>query len=286
MRKLLVVGVIFLFLGLACVPSINANVSKESELVEFTTEICGLGDGKHTVQLTKEEVKEVDRLFDSIRERLNETESREEAVEIFNEAIVELDKYGLLGGLSVKQAQRLVIGNWKIPIKQKIIDAIYYRLIGSANDFDNVNCLIYGRITNTLYFAYWAGMYILNWAKENGYEWIPAFWSCFLGFNFRLFPIKRASFMSIGSTRYNSWSRNEYYPSLGEIWTIGMEGVKEWNGSLKGTYYEFTYQSDFASWSMVGHIGVKLFRGLNFIKNDITRFFGFAREVKIGKWNP
>jgi len=43
LKKLLVVGVIVLFLGLACAPSINANVSKDSELVEITTEICGLG---------------------------------------------------------------------------------------------------------------------------------------------------------------------------------------------------------------------------------------------------
>jgi hypothetical protein len=110
MRKLLVVGVIILFLGLACAPSINANISKESELVEITTEICGLNGGKHTVQLTKEEAEEVDRLFDSIRERLNATESREEAVEVFNEVVMELDKYGLIGGLSVNQAQKLLTG--------------------------------------------------------------------------------------------------------------------------------------------------------------------------------
>jgi len=43
MKKLLVAGVIVLFLGLAIAPSINANVSKasiDSELVEITTELC------------------------------------------------------------------------------------------------------------------------------------------------------------------------------------------------------------------------------------------------------
>ncbi len=53
MKKEVAVGVIVLFLGLACAPSINANVSKESELVEITTEIYGLDGGKHTIQLTK-----------------------------------------------------------------------------------------------------------------------------------------------------------------------------------------------------------------------------------------
>jgi len=48
MKKLLSVGVIVLFLGLAIAPSINADVSKasiDSELVEITTEICGSDDG-------------------------------------------------------------------------------------------------------------------------------------------------------------------------------------------------------------------------------------------------
>lgn len=40
MKKLLVIGVIVLFLGLAVAPSINANINKESELVEITTKIC------------------------------------------------------------------------------------------------------------------------------------------------------------------------------------------------------------------------------------------------------
>jgi len=52
-KKGVVVAVILLFIGLAFAPSINANISKasiDSELVEFTTEVCGLNGGKHTVQ--------------------------------------------------------------------------------------------------------------------------------------------------------------------------------------------------------------------------------------------
>ena len=57
MKKLLVIGVIGLFLGLAIAPSINANVSRDNEMVEITTEVCGLGGGKHTVQLIAEGAK-------------------------------------------------------------------------------------------------------------------------------------------------------------------------------------------------------------------------------------
>ena len=147
MKKLLVVGVIVLFLGLAIAPSINANVSKtsiDSELVEITTEVCGLNGDKQTVQLTKEEAEEVDLLFKSIREQLNVTESKEEAVEIFNEAVEKLDEYGLLGGLSVKQAQKLVTNHY---LKHNL-DGFFRKkhIDESLNDsLNNFGCLIAGR---------------------------------------------------------------------------------------------------------------------------------------------
>ena len=75
MKKVLSLGIIILFLGLAVARSINANICKESELVEITTEICGLGGGKHTVQLTQEEAEEVNRILNNIREQLNSTDS-------------------------------------------------------------------------------------------------------------------------------------------------------------------------------------------------------------------
>ena len=100
MKKLLVFGVIVLFLGVVIAPSINANISKasvDSELVEFTTEICGLDGGKHTVQLTQCQIKQLDKLFDGIREQLNKAETREDFIESFNRAIQVFKKEGYLG---------------------------------------------------------------------------------------------------------------------------------------------------------------------------------------------
>ena len=74
-KKGVVVAVILLFIGLAFAPSINANVSKaslDSELVEFTTEVCGLNGGKHTVSLSKEDAVEVENLINDIERRLDE----------------------------------------------------------------------------------------------------------------------------------------------------------------------------------------------------------------------
>ena len=59
-KKLFVIGAMFILLGVALVPSINANVV-ENELVEFTTKVCGLsGIESHTIQLIKEEAEEVE----------------------------------------------------------------------------------------------------------------------------------------------------------------------------------------------------------------------------------
>jgi hypothetical protein len=65
-------------------------------------------------------------LFDSIREQLNATESREEAEEIFKDAVVELDKYGMLGSLSVKQALKAVTGEWIVPSLLRFIKLNHY----------------------------------------------------------------------------------------------------------------------------------------------------------------
>jgi len=132
----LVMVVILLLVGVAIQPSI-ATVQPEEETVEFTTEVCGLNGGKHTVKLTQEEAEGVEALFKSIRERLNNTETREDAEEIFKEVVVELEKYGLLGGLSVKQAQELVLGDFPVDNNHKILG------IG-PNFFTNIFCLLAG----------------------------------------------------------------------------------------------------------------------------------------------
>jgi len=160
MKKYLAVVVVLLFIGLAFAPSINANVSKES-LVEFTTEVCGLNGGKQTVRLTQSQADEVEALFDTIGERLDATDIRKEAEEIFKEAVVELDKYGLLGGLSVKQAQKLVIGNSLVSNNQRILS----RKSGISK---NIFCILVATATtanNPYSFCISAGpIYVIGWA--------------------------------------------------------------------------------------------------------------------------
>jgi hypothetical protein len=78
MKKLLVIGVIGLFLGLACAPSITANVFKKSELVEIpVVEYNKNGEIKKTiVEITHEQLKK-------LRKELQEVDSIEDRLSIY-----------------------------------------------------------------------------------------------------------------------------------------------------------------------------------------------------------
>ena len=137
----------------------NSSLKIEKETVSFTIEPCGLNSEKQTVELTKEEAEIIKQLFNSIRERLNETETREEAEEVFKEAVVELDKYGLIGDLSIEKAQRLVTGEIGFNLHEKLKSNKYCDLVfdklknfnsKQGND-ENRNCLIVGRTTETFF---------------------------------------------------------------------------------------------------------------------------------------
>ena len=110
MKKKILIGSIIAIalIVLSSFSSVVGKVSLDEKLVEFDVEFSGLGK-KHTVSLTQQEADEVELLFDEIRTKLDGVESREEAKEIFKDTVVELDKYGLLGGLSVNQAEMLIL---------------------------------------------------------------------------------------------------------------------------------------------------------------------------------
>jgi len=294
MKKLLVVGVIVLFLGLAFAPSINANVSEtsvDSELVEITTEVCGLDGGKHTVSLSKEEAEEVEQLIDNIQNRLNGVETREEAVEIFNEAVVELDKYGLLGGLSVKQAQRLITGGQKDSSAMKLMEKIHRRFRGISNSNENMFCLIIGETDETYIegrVALFLGrLYLLA-------MFLGPFWFLYL-IIYAFFiewsqknPISLVNRINLGYVDDEFEVGFVYYYSNGWVTSIGMNGLKSYDGMLrgvlplKGTSYMsgmVTYREHYPA--VAGFTGIKLFKS----DTEETLYIGFALWVKIEEIN-
>ena len=151
LRKSLVVAVILLFIGVAIAPSINSNVvkaSNDNDLVEVTTQACGIkGYGNTTVKLTREQYQNLERYLVDFRARLNQTSTRGEAVPIFKEAVVELDKYGLLPkGMSVERAQKLLNSGYQ---NKRILSLLKQNfLIGyiSTNKIQNIFCLIMAHV--------------------------------------------------------------------------------------------------------------------------------------------
>ena len=269
-RKGLVIAVILLFIGLAVAPSINADVGKDSEMVKYTTELCGFGGAIRTIELTQKQSLEVEELFDSIKERLESSETKEESEEIFKEIIVSLDKYGLLGGLSIKQAQRLVTGN--------NMNSIFFKESEKSNNYDNALCSIYGDVSNAFHFNYWLGLLSIFFSVMMNYNWISGYMR--QRFILPYLPFKLATFISIGWRSCAHEAHPRPHPSVGYIWTDGLNGETSWDGKLEGKSFRFTGEDLGITYNEY-LVGVEFFKGLSYKSNGKTRFFGSAKKVNI-----
>ena len=156
MKKILALGIILLFIGVAFAPSINFNVvkaSSDNDLVEVTTQACGInGFGNTTVKLTKQQYQNLEQYLVDFRARLNKTTTRDEAVPIFKEAVVELDKYGLLPKrMSVQKAEKLVTGEFLNKRMMNALEMIAKKKMVSNEA--NYLCLTVGHIFNLIFFT-------------------------------------------------------------------------------------------------------------------------------------
>jgi len=258
MKKILSLVIILLFIGVAVAPSIYAS---DEELVELDVELCGLGK-KHTVQLTQQETEEVELLFNDIEQQLSEVETREEAEVIFKDAVVELDKYGLLGGLSVRQAQRLVTREYQKSLQSKYVGK-------ALDENENRFCLIAGLTSETFFsgvlVSFWWGVLIfintyIN-VNENLRQMIGILWIAGLmmvaAYNF-LFP-----FILLSDIYFQE--------GKGFIFTMGLNGIKTWGGMLAGNLG-------------VEGMGVSGFTGLKILFDfeDMNKYFYLGTALKVG----
>jgi len=255
-KKGLAVAVILLFIGVAFAPSINASVVKD-ELVEFDVEFSRLGK-KHTVSMTQQDADEVEVLFDDMQNRLSTVKSDDETMVIFNEVIVELDRYGLLGGLSVRQAQRLVTFQYQRFKNNRFFQRIINteKLDGNENSF----CMIYGQITYALFYRFFISFFTVPSINN-------------------INPFKFGSSVSIGHATSSFEGPSYHYPSEGSIWTNGTNGNIQWDGKLKGDIDVI-----FIEFSMLYRYyykGINGFNGIQITSNGTTVLLGFARRVKI-----
>lgn len=115
-RKKFIIFVIILIIGLSNIPSIYANILNQplsNEMIEYEQEIFGpQGIEKNRISINEEDAIEVEKLFNEIESKLNNAKEHHEIIKIYNEAIINLDKYGLLGDLTVEQTKELITSGY------------------------------------------------------------------------------------------------------------------------------------------------------------------------------
>ena len=281
------VSAITLLLALAFAPSIHANIQKEtldSELAEFTTEVYGLpGMKTQSIQLTKDELEEVDSLFENIKEQLEDVETKEEAVWILNKAVVELDKYGLVGGLGVKQAQRLITKVYQIPRFITWSEKLSNRMQNVFEDNENVLCLLAGKTEYTsienLRFRFWLFLSDLIEDPSIFQKYFYPLAIIHILFT-QVCPITIGGIIGFGLHRHIPYNVYYHVPAQGWIYSIGLNGIKKWNGSFWGSLPTTSF---FDHPTQQWHPGVLQFHGINIIRpNGSTHYFlGSALWTKI-----
>jgi hypothetical protein len=152
-KEVLTIIISFFFIVIAFAPCINANnikFSGKNEFVKLDIVISGIdGVNNYSVNLTKKQIDYVEKLFISLRNQLNESETYAESAFFINESISKLDNYGILGDFKVEQIQKLITKNCKNPRLSTIFQNINKRYKGNMVEDQNKNCLIVGRTTMT-----------------------------------------------------------------------------------------------------------------------------------------
>jgi len=307
-RKWLAVGIILLFIGVAVAPSINFNVVKASDdndLIEVTTQACGIsGFEDHTMKLTQQQYETLKQYLVNFRVRLNAMTSREDAVPIFKEAVVELNKYGLLPkGMSVEQAQKVIFHGYLNQQGMSLLQKINQRNQKASSNESNNFCLVAGSTNQTVFTGVlFTSLYstafltsLLGASFDNlGFLflallanaiditcWILAYFLLLLSSTLTS-PLPIGGIAMFGKRVSHGEGPNLYYPSQGWVWTRGLNGQKKWNGSFVGDVYFFNGIEEKYYMGAIGFSGFTMKR----ISNGEVLFLGTALRITVDTEPP
>ncbi len=289
MKKIVVIGTVLLFLGIAFSPTFYADVetiSEQQEVIEIPIQMCGLGGiNEYTAKLTKEDADRLDTMFVDIHSRLNASESREESISIYKDAVVQLDNLGLLGSYSVEQVQKLVTGElYENSLIRKLIIMQNRDISESSEIYENSDCYINGEVTNSYLWPF-LPVYLITLGGIIPIDWqlFSPFWMLINIYVLRFFGLRLyksvslCGYISIGDgAREHGGGESYDTPSQGWIRTEGINGIIEINGSLYGALFKLVYDSN-AVFLHILHIGGSGFTGLK-VGNSIL---GYAQKVKL-----
>ncbi|RLF50326.1 MAG: hypothetical protein DRN19_04710 [Thermoplasmata archaeon] len=213
-----------------------------------------------TVEVSGEDIQNLNKIINETKWKLKNASSMFEVKKIFNETVERLADYGFLPRHRIKEIQSLVTdGNRFFHLLQPIVNKS--QQFGMS---DNLVCLVCGRMTNTLTLP--PIRFLINTLAR--ITLLPILEVLFIIFctldqytNFSfisrmadffgiaaaliiLYPILApqllplpylGAFVSIG-TEFIGFEIPSVYPSEGWLFTIGLKGIKMWNGSFIGGY--------------------------------------------------
>jgi len=314
-KKVLSILIIFLVVNTASITSITAfktSTSNDKDFVEFTVITHGQLDMKsQIVKLPQKDAKMIEKLFDEIKKNVDSAKTKEEIIAVFNEALIIFDTYGVLGDISLQDAQKLFSDDYQSPKLESFFRKTHLRIL---DDNENMDCLIVGKTSYTYYFNKVIQLIIkLSTLYQNFTEKIYKFVDSFLFKNIITLIIgaiiyRMVDFMSylIAPPLFFSYSisflhsnllkvnhikniicfgdfrfyggyggGSDSYPANGWITTNGINGIKKWEG--KNIWGDLPIKPFSFSVYDITYPGVYDFTGIS-----IGNFFmGHAEWVKI-----
>jgi hypothetical protein len=304
-KKYLVIFVILLFIGVAIAPSINSSLvktSNDNDLIEVTSQACGIeGFGNTTVKLNKQQYQDLQNYLVDFRARLNQTTTREETVPLFKDAVVELNKYGLLPkDISIEEAQHLVLGCSQNTQMKNLCNKIKHSF--KMDNYTNYFCLTAGHTTNTvsrgpilsaldivsillwqlgIFLRYYTPYIKLSFVLSL-IVMIPMILFDIVGvgtYLSHLNPLCLLSTFGLGMS-YDFYPMYFQNPASGYLFTLGLNGIKHWSGYMYGNI--FPYELDFMGSLITSWVGVVGFTGIKISLPFFNSFYiGYALEAGV-----
>jgi hypothetical protein len=275
--------------------TINSGIvqSTNNDLVEVTSQACGIqGFGNTTVKLTKQQYNDLEQYLVDFRAGLNQTTTREEAVPLFKDAVVELNKYGLLPkGMSVRAVQGLIVNRFQFV--QQFAEPDDNKNHVSSDVKENRNCLITGKTGNTCYES---GMQrFVEKILENlppqlysiYFDVMLVLASIFLSW---INPIAFTYRIYLGTVLEDGEIHHpiSFDPATGWIETRGSNGTVNYNGTMYGYLpykraigWSLGFYENWALGGVEGFTGIKLL-----LPRWYSFYIGSALRVSIGTEPP
>ncbi|MCX6663172.1 MAG: hypothetical protein NTZ75_02885 [Euryarchaeota archaeon] len=269
----------------------------------MTTQACGVkGDNNHTVQLTKRQVRDVQRVFDDLKNRMSTAVSMEETQRIFNDTIVSLSRYNLLPtGMSIELAKRLVTRASQNQKLETFLTKISTRVQADLKEgtIQNSFCYVAGNTSNT-HFAKPVTkltMHLYDIMDYSSGNHILVLLSTALWIVFN--PLSTISQMILqrqgnhcgvsiffGNYHYYPYP-NWLSPAQGWISTNGINGKQNITGSFWGQKVTSGWQPQddwYMNYTWRGCIGFTGF--ITYVGSDSAYYLGSAFHVNVGPNRP